>query len=242
MEKLKTIVSFDLPHEAHFAKTKLESEGIKVYLKDELTVQVDNFISNAIGGVKLQVFESDLKRASEILMKAGFIKTKNVEFEPYESNLSKLTSKIPLIGRLAFEVRMLVVLAILVIATLVPIVLLSLPSKIELITSETWYLNTIRYNGKHYKLQTNELQLVLSNGYSENIKFYENGTVRMPGFNTPSIEAKWKLENNKLIIFESDTLNYIYDGSYEMNVNSNSISLESKSTKIVGRIGRVRLF
>lgn len=242
MEKLKTIASFDLPHEAHFAKAKLESEGIKVFLKDELTVQVDNFISNAIGGVKLQVFERDVIKSNEILVEAGFLKPKNIESDLYESNLSKLTSRIPLIGRLGFEIRILVILAVLVIAVLVPIVLLSLPSKTELITGETWYLNTIRYNGKYYKPQTNELKLVLSNGYSENIKFYEGGTVRMPGFNTPSIEAKWKLENNKLVIFDSDTLNYIYDGSYDLNVNSNSISLTSKSTKIVGRIGRVHLF
>lgn len=39
-----TIHSVTYPSEAHTIKMQLEVEGYKVYLKDELTVQVDNFI------------------------------------------------------------------------------------------------------------------------------------------------------------------------------------------------------
>jgi hypothetical protein len=46
---------------------KLESEGIQTFLKDEATVQVYNFYSNAVGGVKLQVFAYDAERAIAIL-------------------------------------------------------------------------------------------------------------------------------------------------------------------------------
>ena len=41
--------------------------------QDELTVQVNPFYSNAIGGIKLQVLSSDLSRAIEILKEAGHI-------------------------------------------------------------------------------------------------------------------------------------------------------------------------
>jgi len=68
-----TILSFTYPHEAHLAKTKLESEGFEVMIKDELTVQVDNFYSNAIGGVKLQVSENDYDRALQVLKDSGYI-------------------------------------------------------------------------------------------------------------------------------------------------------------------------
>lgn len=50
MDTLTTVLSFTYPHEAHLAKGKLESEGIEVFLKDELTTQVNNFYSHAIGG------------------------------------------------------------------------------------------------------------------------------------------------------------------------------------------------
>ncbi len=62
-----TIKVFEYPHEAQIIKNKLEAEGIYVFLKDELTIQTDNFLSNAIGGVKLQVKAKDIKKAKEIV-------------------------------------------------------------------------------------------------------------------------------------------------------------------------------
>lgn len=64
------IISFTYPHEAHLAKTFLESSDIEVIMKDELTVQVHNFLSNAIGGVKLLV-ESDKKEEALLLLEEG---------------------------------------------------------------------------------------------------------------------------------------------------------------------------
>lgn len=55
METFITIATFQYPHQAYIIKAKLESEGIYVLLKDELTIQAHNFLSNAIGGVKLQI-------------------------------------------------------------------------------------------------------------------------------------------------------------------------------------------
>jgi hypothetical protein len=73
-EKLITILTFEFAHEAPIVKGKLESEGIPCFLKDELTAQVAPFYSNAIGGVKLQVIESDVPQAIEILKEGGYIK------------------------------------------------------------------------------------------------------------------------------------------------------------------------
>lgn len=62
-----------LPQEAHMAKTYLESFGIDVFIRDELTAQVDNFCSNAIGGVKLLVHESNFDKSIEYLKSGGYI-------------------------------------------------------------------------------------------------------------------------------------------------------------------------
>jgi hypothetical protein len=72
-ENWLVILTFVYPHEAHMAKVYLESEGIETQIRDELTAQVNNFYSNAIGGVKLLVKESDLAIGIELLKKGGYI-------------------------------------------------------------------------------------------------------------------------------------------------------------------------
>ncbi|MFQ5926415.1 MAG: DUF2007 domain-containing protein [Terriglobia bacterium] len=66
-EKLVTIATFSQPIEAHLAKTKLESEEIQCFVADEHTTRMFRFFSPFIGGIKLQVRESDVERAMEIL-------------------------------------------------------------------------------------------------------------------------------------------------------------------------------
>ena len=73
MSKLIKIIEFVYPYEAHLAKGLLESSNIEVVIKDELTVQVNNFYSNAIGGVKLLVEESQVEQALSILKEGGYI-------------------------------------------------------------------------------------------------------------------------------------------------------------------------
>ncbi len=65
--QLVTVRKFrDLP-EALLAKGSLESAGIRCMLVDDNMVRLDWFISNLIGGVKLQVSSEDAAAASEIL-------------------------------------------------------------------------------------------------------------------------------------------------------------------------------
>lgn len=78
------IITFIYPHEAHLAKGVLEAEGFEVQIKDELTAQVNNFYSTAIGGVKLLVQETDAERAHAALKEAGYIKEKEKETEKEE--------------------------------------------------------------------------------------------------------------------------------------------------------------
>ena len=54
---------FEYSTEAQVIKAKLDSEGINTMLMDEKTVDSDPLISQAIGGVKLLVHNSDLERA-----------------------------------------------------------------------------------------------------------------------------------------------------------------------------------
>ncbi len=71
-DKLITLMTFTYPSEAYPLMTKLESEEIECMLFDELTVLTDPFISNAIGGVKLKIRETDLPHATKILKSINF--------------------------------------------------------------------------------------------------------------------------------------------------------------------------
>ena len=70
-----TIMTFTYPQDSYIIKGALESGGIETFLKDELTIQVDNFLSNAIGGVQLQVKKDQADRAIEILKSNGYFNT-----------------------------------------------------------------------------------------------------------------------------------------------------------------------
>src|SRR5580704_10190083 len=67
MRELVTIQQFrDLP-EALLAKGSLESAGIECFLADDNLVRLDWFISNFIGGIKLNVRATDVENARKIL-------------------------------------------------------------------------------------------------------------------------------------------------------------------------------
>jgi rubrerythrin len=65
--ELVTVARYrDMP-EAVVARTVLEDEGIECLLRDENTVRTDWLLSNAIGGMRLQVAAKDEARARELL-------------------------------------------------------------------------------------------------------------------------------------------------------------------------------
>lgn len=67
MSKFKTVAVYSYPADAAVMKSKLESEGVNVLLRDEFTVGVDPFASQAIGGVKMDVHIEDYVKALGII-------------------------------------------------------------------------------------------------------------------------------------------------------------------------------
>lgn len=60
---------FEYSAEATVMKAKLDSEGIKTMFMDEKTIDSDPLLSQAIGGVKLLVWNEDLEKAQGIYTK-----------------------------------------------------------------------------------------------------------------------------------------------------------------------------
>ncbi len=67
---LVTVKTFDNYFTANITLTKLHAAGVECYLKDENTVTIDPMLSNAIGGIKLVVKNSDEEMVKQLL--AGY--------------------------------------------------------------------------------------------------------------------------------------------------------------------------
>ena len=76
-------------------KGYLESNGIEAIINDELTAQVANIYSNAIGGVKLRVGESDYDEGIQLLKDGGYLTEENSKSENKVEivELNKATNK-----------------------------------------------------------------------------------------------------------------------------------------------------
>lgn len=66
-ETFSKIAVFQYSSEAQIVKSRLEAEGVEVFLFDQFTVDTDPLVSNAIGGVKLKVWAEDEEKALSIL-------------------------------------------------------------------------------------------------------------------------------------------------------------------------------
>ncbi|MFT4981322.1 MAG: hypothetical protein ACI9UR_001175 [Bacteroidia bacterium] len=65
--QLITIKVFSYDHETFLYEPKFKSEGIEYFLKDQKTVAIDPLVSNAIGGIKLQVRVEDEERGRALV-------------------------------------------------------------------------------------------------------------------------------------------------------------------------------
>ncbi|RYY53447.1 MAG: hypothetical protein EOO09_17955 [Chitinophagaceae bacterium] len=65
--KYVLLSSFDNYIDAHIALGRLEDAYINCHLRDDHSVTLNPFLSNAIGGIKLMVAESQASRATEVL-------------------------------------------------------------------------------------------------------------------------------------------------------------------------------
>lgn len=230
MNNWLTVITFNYPHEAHIAKSFLESAGIEVRIQDELTAQVNNFYSGAIGGVKLEVQEEDYTEATKILVETGYLIEQKNTGNKFLLKLDNFTAKFPLIGKSIIEVRLLVLTTIVLILIIVPVSLKIWPSKAEILTKTGWCVDTFIFKGKRYYPSTIGIHF----GCSEALRFNESGRVELPGFKSTQIVAEWKIENKKLVIFNSSYLNDVYEGAYDLEITQNSIRIESENTTIYG--------
>lgn len=100
-------------------RVRLEDEGIVCLVPDEFTVIMNPLYSNAVGGVRLQVRESDIERAKEVLIHYGYIKAETEQEPVRESAWLKIGSTWPILKSFKAEARVSVIVLTIVFAILV---------------------------------------------------------------------------------------------------------------------------
>jgi hypothetical protein len=66
-DDLVTIARFQFPYQAHLLAGRLESEGIMAFVQDENQIAISPWLTNTLGGVRVQVRTSDEVAANEIM-------------------------------------------------------------------------------------------------------------------------------------------------------------------------------
>ena len=70
-ERIITFESYYDPMLAHIIRTRLEASGVSCYIADENTIGANPLYNQAVGGVKIKIFERDLSKCQQILANEG---------------------------------------------------------------------------------------------------------------------------------------------------------------------------
>lgn len=260
MKNWTIVASFPLPLEANLAKGKLQSEGITSMLRDELTVQSNYTLSNAIGGVKLLVHEADYEFAKNILVAAGYMQLPAL-YQP--SWITKTTATIPFIGKLQIEYRFIVIGCAIILPALLILYWSMRQSDSERLVGSNWCIESIVYRGKEVNLddiQLSGFEMVPVDGFIPYCKFridfgVQRGVEQIGRFNLPDLSnGLWKMtrdsltitswkDNSKSTNAESEHRVYQFDldplisimanRSYKIQFKDRSLTLHSKHLTIV---------
>lgn len=228
-----TIADFTWPTDAVVPRGLLEDAGIETHLKDELTVQVYNLYSNAVGGVKLQVRSADVEEARNILREAGYLVEGPLEENGIWLELDHVTRSIPLLGRIELlAARLLVLVTIVLIIVIVPVAISAQPTLAERITAHEWCVQRVQHNGNDMEVNSTDV-LVTFEDCPERITFSKNGEVVLPGLDTERQSASWSIQDGKLLLEELVAHEAVYGAPFLITVDNEFLTLRSGTTTIM---------
>lgn len=225
MKERIIIASFQSQSQIAVVRSLLESEGIITWTKDELTIQSDNFLANAVGGIKLIIEADDAEKAKTLLIEGGFLPEDN--FEP-----SKLDQYLNEGNRLESIKRVFWFgMGVLVAVSLSWIIYQALnkPGPEEYLSSKDWCLDYLEVNGVAYTTDTQFAKRTLILGCSEKLLFAINGEVLMPGIESLAIPAHWTYANDSIEIQPLDPVATIYTGKFAVDLSNGNLVLSGDS-------------
>jgi hypothetical protein len=127
MDDWTDIITFNYGYEANLVKSKLESEDIEVWSRDELNAQVCEAGPAAVSGVKLCVRQSEVVRALHILEQGGFIHEDEEPNLKATGKIVQFLSSVPLLRELSPELAIIILIALAAILIFIPLAIIYLP-------------------------------------------------------------------------------------------------------------------
>lgn len=109
MDKMVEIARFQHPAEAQTLIALLKSEGIDCYLRNEISSQVlAGYVD--IGGARLEILDSDLTRALQIMEEGGYLQQEEAESEEGDQieTIAGWTSHIPFLRHYSLEKQIMI--------------------------------------------------------------------------------------------------------------------------------------
>lgn len=106
------IARFTYPDEAQPLMALLQSEGIECYLRNEYSSRIMAGLVD-IGGARVELLESAVPRAMEIMQENGYVFPKEDEVAPEIRNLSGIARHIPFLRNFSLGQQILILFAIL---------------------------------------------------------------------------------------------------------------------------------
>ncbi|HEY0978383.1 MAG TPA: hypothetical protein VGE21_13000 [Flavobacteriales bacterium] len=236
-----TIAEFVLPSDLVIARSRLEHEGIECQVQDELTVQVNNLWSNAVGGVKLQVPSEDAERARAFLKEWGFLREGVDPPAGFWLKLDAWTRDLPLVGRMDLLIARLTVIMVPVLALLIVLAWLLLsPSLTEKLAGTTWCIEEVVHDGIFIEPRSLPgsgapfVQMIYE-GCSETLDFDRSGSVKVPGFDTPASSGTWIVDGSRLRFMYLVDERGIFAEAFKVSMDRDHLQLRSARTTIMCR-------
>ncbi len=124
MTRWITVITLTRSFEAETVKGRLESEGIKVFIKNSAINQIYPLDNKILGGLEVQVRADDVVAAVDILREIGY-RIKRHETNSILHYIDTHSKVIPFIGVLQVEYRILILASIPALMIALAIVLLA---------------------------------------------------------------------------------------------------------------------
>ena len=232
MEGWVIIANFTYGSELAIVKSLLEADEIEYFVKDELTVQAHNFMSNAVGGIKLLVKPEDVERAKLIVSNAGFHPTEAEAPSKFWTKFDAFTSGVPIIGKAKVETKFFIISAVTMLTIAMVIYLSTLPITKKDFIEQQWCLSYITFNGEDYK-PDDPVPIINLPGYClPELDFQYGARLSLPGFSTPDFFGYWHYKDGVLTMEGLDELQEVFESDYTIEMSESSLILTSETTII----------
>ena len=228
-----TIATFPFPRDLMLVEARFQDEEIRYWLLDEHAHTVTH-IGAGLGGVRMQVEQDNVGRAQLLLLEMGIHADEPDAPSLLVERLDRVTHNIPGIGQWSLLARLVTLSVVIGLVLSLAFHWSFRKSTEELLVGSTWCLTLLEQDELPVSVASEEGSgsSFAYSGCEESISFSRNGTVQLPGLNTPMVSATWEVDGDRILITDADTLSEFYEGVYSFHVDEELLALRSARVKL----------